>query len=180
MAKTYSLPLDQTALYIHFVEVRVRFEGYDPEPEDEDEAEEDRDSWFYREYCYIVPDCEDPNLRETVFDWVPEDDPEWEVDEIEIINTQKDHISDYPTNCTMMDKDKEAIFKEEFVRRWGEPRKPSDAVTIKEDRLYVQDLDHVLFPVGFFLGRDKMSNEELIEHFEDEDIEGLQIHEDGA
>jgi len=180
MAKTYSLPLDQTDLHIHFVEIRVCFKGYDPEPEDEDKAEEDRDPWFYREYCYIVPDREDPNLRETVFDWVPEDDPEWEVDGIEILNIQKDHISDYPTNCFMMDKEKEAIFKDEFVRRWGETRKPSNAAFIKGDRLYVQDLEHELFRCGSVQRWEEMSNEEIIEHFEDEDIESLKIHEDGA
>lgn len=176
MKTLYSLPVDQTNMFVHLVEVQVQHRGLEPEPDlydvqyDEEDIEEDN-VWFIREYCYLVIDHEDPDLYSTIVNFVNEDNTEgWDIDDITITDVQSDHISEYPSNCNMMDRNIDDVWNEEFIRCW------CDDTFVKNNRLYVDDITHVLFNDILYYGEeDTMTNDDIINEYKTEGYE-LQIH----
>ena len=177
----YSLPLDQTNLYIHMVEVQVQYSGEEPEPDcyDPDYEEGEEDPWFIRGYCYVVPDYQDPDLYTYIRSCVEEDNTEgWDITDIQIEDIYTDPVSEYPTNCRCMDKDLDLIWKEEFIRRWGNPEE--DNIFVFQDRLYVPDPSFVLFPgvLSYTLEEQPQTDQQLLDLFQEEEVVGLQIHKE--
>ena len=156
MTKYYSLPLDQTSLVIHRVEVEVTFKGVDP---DED-AEDNDTGYFNRNYEYLVPGFEHMDLWNEIHNYIMEDDSELDYKDMYI-----EHVT-----LEKPDPDDEL-----WQERLASETNPED-VFYKDGRLYVTDVTYVLFSdtLSFYIMKDT-SDKELLEIAKEEEL-NLQIH----
>ena len=177
----YSLPLDQTNLHIHQVEVLCTFSGLEPEPDiyDVDYTQEDleagEDPFFKRDYCYLVVGDDDENLSKIVSKFVREDDPGWDLYDVCVQDVISCEISNYNQVHHKIEGDQGRLIQDAFIRLWGEPQKNN--IFILDDRLFVPDPTLTIFPAILDFGWEKLIPEELVREFESNEIQGFQIHD---